>query len=70
MRCWETAHGAWLTPHAAVARIGGSMVNPFGDVDESCRFCFDVDGKVIHALLALSLSIFRDLRCCSSIIDG
>jgi hypothetical protein len=36
------------------------MVNPWGDMDESRRFCFDVDGKVIYAL-ALSLEHFSEI---------
>jgi hypothetical protein len=39
----------WLTPHAAVAREGERAVHSWRQVDESCRFRFNADGKIIHA---------------------
>mgnify|MGYP000173012148 CR=1 FL=1 len=40
----------WLTPHAAIAREEGSMEKSWGKLDESCRFRFKADGKVLSAL--------------------
>jgi hypothetical protein len=40
---------AWLTPRAAVAREGQRAVHSWRQVDESCRYSFNADGKVIHA---------------------
>jgi hypothetical protein len=44
---------AWLAPHAAVVRVrtnngGGGYF--WGQMDGSCSFCFDADGKEIIAL--------------------
>jgi hypothetical protein len=41
---------AWLTPHTAVARSGGRLVSAWDKINESCRFCFSVDGKDVSAL--------------------
>jgi hypothetical protein len=40
----------WLTPHAAVAREGGLAAMAWRQLDESCRFCFNADGKDIVAV--------------------
>jgi hypothetical protein len=40
----------WLTPYAAVARCGESVVYCWEQLNESCRFCFSADGKDIVAL--------------------
>ena len=45
---------AWLTPHAAVAREDGEVLDSWETLDEPCRFGFDVDDKVIHIILARS----------------
>jgi hypothetical protein len=41
---------AWLTPHAAVARSDGEVVQRWGQLYGSCRFAFSADGKAIVAL--------------------
>jgi hypothetical protein len=42
---------AWLTLHAAVAaREDGRVMESWGQLDGSCRFHFDADGKEIFAL--------------------
>jgi hypothetical protein len=41
---------AWLTPHAAIVHADGRAVYCWGQLDESCRFKFNVDGKVMVAL--------------------
>jgi hypothetical protein len=57
-----------VDPHAAVARIGESAVNPWGGYARA--------GSVLMSTVeflpwALSLEhLDRDLRCCSSINDG
>jgi hypothetical protein len=40
---------AWLTPHATVAREGGSAINTWAHLDVSHRFYFTVDGIDIYA---------------------
>jgi hypothetical protein len=40
----------WLTPHAAVVRIDGRMVDCWGYVDEPCLFYFSADGRQLVAL--------------------
>jgi hypothetical protein len=40
----------WLTPHAAVARAGRKVVNYWGELEGSCRFCFSADEKCRVAL--------------------
>jgi hypothetical protein len=40
---------AWLTPNAAVARGYGRGAYYWGQLDESCCFCFSADGKGIFA---------------------
>jgi hypothetical protein len=41
---------AWLTPHAVVARKGGRAMRYWEQLDESCSFRFNADGKDIIAL--------------------
>jgi hypothetical protein len=41
---------AWLTPHAAVARRSMRMLDCWGQLNESCRLSFHVDGKYMYAL--------------------
>jgi hypothetical protein len=41
---------AWLTPHASVARSGGTGRYFWSQLDESCRFYFSADGKQLVAL--------------------
>jgi hypothetical protein len=40
---------AWLTPHAAVILHGGRAVDCWGQLNQSCRLYFNVDGKEIYA---------------------
>jgi hypothetical protein len=40
---------AWLTPHAAVARVDGLAVQAWNQLDESYRLSFSADGKFICA---------------------
>jgi hypothetical protein len=41
----------WLTPHAAVVPANSeSMAYCFGELDESCRYCFKADCKKIDAV--------------------
>jgi hypothetical protein len=40
---------AWLTPHAATVRADGLAVDAWKQQDESCRFRFNADDKVIVA---------------------
>jgi hypothetical protein len=41
---------AWLTPNAAVTREGERAVYSWEQLDGSCRFCFNADGKDISAV--------------------
>jgi hypothetical protein len=41
---------AWLTPHAAVTREGERAFYSWEQLDGSCRFCFNADGKDISAV--------------------
>jgi hypothetical protein len=40
---------AWLTPHTAIVRVHGEGSYAWSQMDESCYFCFSVDGKDIKA---------------------
>jgi hypothetical protein len=40
---------AWLTPYAAVVRVYGKGAYSWEQLDESCCFCFSVDGKALNA---------------------
>jgi hypothetical protein len=41
---------AWLTPHAAVARDGGLAMHALENMDETCWFVFNADGKQVFAV--------------------
>jgi hypothetical protein len=41
---------AWLTPHASIVRAGGRAMRYWEQLDESCSFAFNVDGKKIDAV--------------------
>jgi hypothetical protein len=41
---------AWLTPHAVVARRDGRAMDYWNQLDNSCRLCFNADGKEKIAL--------------------
>jgi hypothetical protein len=57
---------AWLTPHAFIAREGGSVVDNWELLNESsCRFCFSVDNKDI---IALALSSEHLLEICDIVL--
>jgi hypothetical protein len=56
---------AWLTPHAAVVRTNGRAVLHWSQLDDSCGFCFKVDGKEI---LALALSPEHLLEICDVVL--
>jgi hypothetical protein len=59
---------AWLTPHTAVARDGNSgdrLIHAWDQLDESCRFCFSVDGKDV---IALAVSPEHLLEICDIVL--
>jgi hypothetical protein len=43
----------WLTPHAAVVPVAWIGIHPWMQMDEPCRSCFNIDGKLLY-ILALS----------------
>jgi hypothetical protein len=55
----------WLTPHAAVARERENVVCFWGELDESCRFCFSADGE---GIVAMALSREHLLEICDVVV--
>jgi hypothetical protein len=57
---------AWLTPHAAVARDDGLAMHALENMDETCCFGFDADGK--EDIIALARSHEHLLEICDVVV--